>query len=284
MMELRRSPSTIESYRYSVRRFRAFLVTKGLPKPTADLVNDWMVELKRTGNSPRSIARHLFALRDWGEFSGIDLSDVEAPVYDEKTPRVLSEEQIVRLVEKNPRARDLALITLLYDSGIRIGELVQLRWNDVDFDRKQLRVPREKRRGGIRHDVVPLDGFTLQQLRTWKLMRKPAGTHPLFPRADSREPVAKKTIRAWLSAAGRKAGISGLHPHMLRHSRATNILREDPSALYHIKTLLGHKSINTTQRYLHLTGGDLRERIPGAFAFRSEGAPVATKKTPKKDG
>jgi len=164
--------------------------------------------------------------------------------------------EIEAMLRAPARARDRAMLALVYACGLRLDEAIKLRTGDVDAPRRQLRVRRGK---GNKPRVLPLSVKLLALLREyWRAEREPAhrgSDLPLFVGVRNGRPLSKGTAqniyyRAVRAAKiKRKAGI-----HTLRHSYATHLL-EAGVPVTHVQQWLGHASLITTVRYLHVTNG-----------------------------
>ncbi len=203
---------------------------------------------------------------------------VPAPKVEKTLPRQLRPGEIDVLLEAPAgRAgplglRDRALLELLYASGLRVGELVALNWRDIDLGARVLRVVGK----GDRERMTPFGEPAAKALRQWLDAWEAVFRSPLDA-ADQNEPVFLNYTGSRLSArsvrrvidryVAETAQASGAHPHALRHSFATHLL-ESGADLRTIQELLGHASLATTQRYMHVDTGRLlqvyRESHPRA--------------------
>lgn len=168
-----------------------------------------------------------------------------------KLPSVLSQEEVVLLIEAvdDPVAR-MALLTA-YAAGLRISELVALEIEDIDVSRMEIRVERGK---GNKPRIVPLSEVLLQHLRSYWRQGRPRveGSPWLFPSADPKKPVHDTTIQKACQVARAKAGITKrATPHTLRHCYATHSL-ESGVDLRTLQVLLGHSQLATTATYTHV--------------------------------
>ena len=164
-----------------------------------------------------------------------------------KLPQVLSNEELVRLFTVSTNAKHRAVLMSAYAAGLRASELARLKVTDIDSQRMCLRVEQGK---GQKDRYVPLSPRLLEQLRAYWRRCRPQGW--LFPGRPNERPLTRHTL-AWVyHRAKDKAGITkpgGIHT--LRHCYATGLL-EAGVELCVIQRLLGHRSIRTTMRYLHL--------------------------------
>jgi site-specific recombinase XerD len=176
-----------------------------------------------------------------------------------KLPIVLDAEEVGRLLAA-PRAttvvgvRDRAMLTLLYATGIRASECVNMREGQVDLKALTITV---KGKGGHER-TVPLNEQAARRLREYAQVRGPQLPAAPFFRSRSGHALARSTIFERVRRMGRKARIAKpLSPHKLRHTCASHLVREG-IGLVVIRDLLGHRLITSTQIYLHVTAHDLR--------------------------
>ena len=231
-------------------------------------VRQYAAQCHRRGLGGRSIQRRLSALRSFYNYllreQAVSLNpglDVRAPKSERHLPDTLSVDDMTRLLNVNTQdtlaLRDLAILELMYSSGLRLAELVALDSKDVDFSERMMRVTGK----GSKTRVVPVGDKAITALRSWLKLRPQqlaVGESALFTgrygtRLGAR--AIQKRIREW----ARKQGIPGnLHPHTLRHSFASHLL-ESSGDLRAVQELLGHADISTTQIYTHLNFQHLAE-------------------------
>jgi integrase/recombinase XerD len=195
----------------------------------------------------RFFCRHV--LKDHGLGAELPL-----PRRPKALPGVLSMDETRRLFAAlgNPKHQLMAL--LLYSSGLRVGDLVALRAEDLDTDRRLVRVRRGK---GDR------DRYTLHSAVAAAVVaryRTPYGAqHYLFPGSRPDRPISSRSVQKVISRAAQRAGIAKrVTPQTLRHSFATHLL-ENGIDVRHIQELLGHASLAPTQVYTHVTLRDVTQ-------------------------
>jgi site-specific recombinase XerD len=161
----------------------------------------------------------------------------------------LSRAQVRRLVNQIRHPKHRAIVLLLYSAGLRVGEVVRLKKEDLDTDRGLLRV---------RQGKGSKDRYTLLSTRALEAVRIYQAAYPseerwLFPGERRGRHYGSRSVQRIVREAARKAGL-GEHvtPHVLRHSFATHLL-EAGTDLRYIQELLGHKSSRTTEIYTHVS-------------------------------
>jgi integrase/recombinase XerC len=249
---------------------------------TSDQVRSWVVKLHSQGQASRSIARMLSAWRGFylwlanqkGLVNKSPLSDIKAPKRNKPLPKALSVEQAINLVESANnenvqadvflRARDRAIVELLYSSGLRLSELLGIDLNPtetkeyssagwVDFEVGEVMVLGK----GKKRRTVPVGEAALQALKEWLVVRADHAltekdvVQALFINKQGKRASAR-TVQQHLAALAVKAGLpTHVHPHMLRHSFASHVLQSSGD-LRAVQEMLGHASITSTQIYTAL--------------------------------
>ncbi len=278
--ERRSSPKTVKTYVRDLNAFRDFVVAQGLSSDARKLeivaLRGFLATLF-DGNQSSTMARKVAALRSFFRFllrrrviRENPAAGLKSPKVSKTLPRFLTVEQAFRVVDapaddskraKPLRARDQAILELLYGSGVRLSELGALDMTDCDLKQGWVRVMGK----GGKERRVPLGRES-----------RAAVTAYLAVRGSLRDKHEGQDDRAlWLSRNGRRLGVrqiqnvvrrygalgaarGDLHPHALRHSCATHLL-DSGADLRAIQELLGHASLSTTQRYTHVSVDRLME-------------------------
>jgi len=180
-----------------------------------------------------------------------DLPQIQRP---EQLPVVLSREEVVRLFKVTTNLKHKTLLVVAYSAGLRVGEAVRLKMADLDPDRKQIRIKAGK---GAK------DRYTVLSDLAWKFIcayhRTYAPGDWLFPGEEAGDHLSTRAAQHVFKDSKKKAGIiKEATFHSLRHSFATHLL-EDKVDVRYIQELLGHDSIETTQRYTHVTNKALEQ-------------------------
>jgi integrase len=210
--------------------------------------------------SPSTVVRYMaplshafgVAVREWGWLDDSPMRKVERPAEPDGRVRFLSDDERGALLRacadsKNPWLYTVVLLAL--STGMRKGELTNLRWPDVDLANRRITL-RETKNGEIR--VVPLTGSALDLIKAHAKVRR-LDTDLVFP-APARPPKAVKPMdfRAAWEAALKRAGITNFHFHDLRHTTAS-YLAMNGASLAEIAEVLGHRTLAMVKRYAHLS-------------------------------
>jgi len=174
--------------------------------------------------------------------------DIPRPKKGILLPKVLSKEEMVRLLKAIENKKHKTMIMVAYACGLRVSEIAQLEKQDVDVDRKLLFIRRAK---GKKDRMVSLSPVMVAMLNEYVEAYRP--TKYLFEGQDKTTHYSVRSLESIIQAAKLKAGIkkSG-SMHMLRHSFATHLLDKGTDVVF-IQKLLGHNDLKTTLRYLHVT-------------------------------
>jgi integrase/recombinase XerD len=176
------------------------------------------------------------------------LAYIPQPKRPKTLPTILSPAEVAALLQAPRRLKTRALLMTLYATGLRVSELCHLQVTDIDSARMVVRIRQGK---GQQDRCVMLSPRLLALLRQYWQRYKPRPW--LFPGQDRTQPLARKTVYLLCREAGVKAQLGkAVHPHMLRHAFASHLL-EAGVDLRRLQLLLGHQSLRTTSRYLHVT-------------------------------
>ncbi len=267
MSELRRKMLTDLRIRNYAERTQEIYITRvaemgrHFGRSPADLSAEEVREYLRYLTEERKVSRSGFAqtvggLRFLYRFT-LDRPEmvphIPYPRLKRRHPVVLSPGEVARLLKaiRNRKHRTVAMV--LYGSGLRISEALALELRDIDSQRMVITVRHGK---GDADRQVALSEVLLEALRTYWLAYRPVRC--LFPGGDPEKPMVSSTIQRALKAARVRAGIAKpAGPHVLRHSYATHLM-EAGTDLRVIQTLLGHRSLRTTQIYTHVATERLR--------------------------
>lgn len=256
------SSNTANSYKRDLLKLSSYMESLGIAsysKITDDIGTGWIGSLFSSNNNPRSIQRHLSSAKGFFKFlkknSIIESSPFElvnAPKTPQHLPDVLSPEDVEQLLSLKPvdvlEIRDLAIVELMYSSGLRVSETANINLNDFEEEMSFLRVLGK----GSKTRIVPLGRYAINAIQNWINEREKYSekSKALFINLKGSR-LSVRSIQLRLKRLALKQGLPPVHPHMLRHSFATHML-ESSGDLRTIQELLGHSSLSTTQIYTKL--------------------------------
>ena len=257
-------------------------VTRVICKADVEIIRGFLAHLADQQYSTATMARKIATLRSFykwslknGLASGNPMTLIRTPKQAKRLPKVVSLEQIERLLaapdDKDVLgARDRAMLETLFSTGIRVSELVDLNFDDIDEAGEALLI----RGKGKKERLVPLGSHALRAIRHYVQMVQ---HDPRFRSAWSPEKnervlfinkhggrISARSVRRKLDKYLRLVGLDpAISPHTLRHSFATHLL-ENGADLRSVQELLGHQSLSTTQVYTHLTAQRMRDAYDDA--------------------
>lgn len=274
-VELGLSANTRQAYERDLRLFcktLGFKNSDALVNVSREQITGYMTQLKEKGLAAATIARKLAAIKAFYRFMTAEgymdanpAEVVEAGTKGIKLPRVLSEDEVVRLLNQPDITtaegfRDRTMLEVLYATGMRVSELINLTLERVDLNMKYI-IAFGK---GSKERIVPLGSVAAEFLQHYLEKVRPKLTHAgrntniVFLAFGGHE-LTRQRFWQIIRAYGRKANINkALTPHILRHSFATHLL-DNGADLRSVQELLGHSDISTTQIYTHLTNKRLRD-------------------------
>ena len=274
-VELGLSANTRQAYERDLRLFcktLGFKNSDALVNVSREQITGYMTQLKEKGLAAATIARKLAAIKAFYRFMTAEgymdanpAEVLEAGTKGIKLPRVLSEDEVVRLLNQPDITtaegfRDRTMLEVLYATGMRVSELINLTLERVDLNMKYI-IAFGK---GSKERIVPLGSVAAEFLQQYlekvrpKLTHKDRNTNIVFLAFGGHE-LTRQRFWQIIRAYGRKANINkALTPHILRHSFATHLL-DNGADLRSVQELLGHSDISTTQIYTHLTNKRLRD-------------------------
>ncbi len=267
--ELNLSPHTVLAYLGDVSQFTGFVKSKGslfedprrIDPAFARTYLRWL-ELKEL--SKKSVARKISSCRAFFRYllreGNIKLNPFEhilTPKLGKRLPSFLYPEEVIRLLNavdlklKNG-PRDLAILELIYASGMRVGEVAKLRPDNIDLDSGEVLVQGK----GDRERIVLIGSHAISSIKKYLQARRGDDKTLFLGRMGSR--LTGRSIERMIRKYAKKADISKrVTPHTLRHSFATHLL-SGGADLKVVQELLGHSSLSTTQIYTHLTKEKLK--------------------------
>ena len=256
------SENTSKSYERDLKKLHLFLSDLNISEYSqisAETCSAWVGSLYSQNNNPKSIQRHLSSAKGFFRFlkknNLIESSPFElisAPKSSSTLPEVLSPEDVEQLLNFKPtnmiEIRDMAIIELMYSSGLRVSETANINISDFEENKTFLRVLGK----GSKTRLVPMGRFAITAINNWLMEREKIlnSTDALFLNSKGTR-LTVRSIQLRLKKMAVKQGLPPIHPHMLRHSFATHML-ESSGDLRTIQELLGHSSLSTTQIYTKL--------------------------------
>jgi integrase/recombinase XerC len=270
------SAETVRSYRSDLRQFLGFLAKRGhRVEPDAldaSVIRDYLAWLAGSGDKSTSLARKLAALRSFyrfmihtGKARYNPALDVRTPRLPRHLPRILSKDDASALMEFPEgdgvsALRDRAILEVLYSTGARVSELVALDEGHIAPAEGLVRLQGK----GRKERIVPIGAVALDAIRAYHARRPPlqSGTRgvngpgrAVFTNRSGRR-LTSRTVARIVAKYSRRLPGGAVSPHALRHSFATHLLDEGAD-LRSIQEMLGHASLNTTQKYTHLAADQL---------------------------
>ena len=231
---------------------------------TADDVRQYRAHLLTVRHAkPATINRRLAALSmfcRWALHHDLlrndPTTDVPAAQQARSAPKALNRSDLNRLLRKVKQSGNplhVAVLLTLANTGLRVGELVALEVADVETGERSGKV-RVRLGKGSRYREVPLNAEVRQALRAYRMVRpQPAGKVESLFISQRGEALTTSGVWRMLNKYARQAGLDHVSPHVLRHSFASLLLREQQVDLVTVADLLGHQSVNTTMRYTRST-------------------------------
>ena len=255
------SERTIQYYRVTLERFLK-VVQKRIRKVTAEEIRQYLVEYQSVNNCSKTtmdnIRRNISSFFSWLEEEDYILKSPMRKIHKIRAPKIvktiISDEEIEKLRDACTEIRDLAVIDLLYSTGIRVGELVRLNRKNIDFSERECIVFGK----GDKERKVYFDARTKIHLQQY-----------LESRTDSNEalivgvnaPFARLNIRGVeirLRELGRKANVERIHPHKFRRTMATRAI-DKGMPIEQVQKILGHSQIDTTMQYAIVSQNNVKE-------------------------
>ena len=260
-VEKRYAAGTVVNYARELALLQAQAESLGLShwrELRAEFLRSLVAREHRRGREAGSLHHLLSACRSFfrwmlreGVIAQDPALDVRAPKLRRKLPQVLDVDEASALVEipaDTPEAtQDRAMLELFYSSGLRLAELIGLRWNDIDLDDGLVRVLGK----GSKTRVVPVGSKAREALLALRGQAAPEAQAAVF-QGRGGKPISPATVRRRLKGWAQSQGVwKRVYPHLLRHSFASHML-ESSGDLRAVQELLGHADISTTQIYTHL--------------------------------
>jgi len=262
------SQNTIDAYRRDLADFLEFCELKGVEsvqKIERTHINGYFLSIHEKKLSSTSVMRKTASLR--GFFKWLCANEfceknpaltLEPPKVPKKLPKVMTLEEINKILAENLNKKEKVIVELLYGCGLRVSELVGLKLNDIDLNGKYLRCVGK----GSKERIVPIGSLALKAIKNYQkerdfiLQTTKKSTKNLLL-AENGKCITRQDVYILIHKLGEKIHKS-ISPHTLRHSFATHLL-ENGADLRVVQELLGHSDVSTTQLYTHISKKRLKE-------------------------
>ena len=268
-----KSLNTVESYKRDVTQYISYLDGTGvtdISSTTKTTVLSYLLYLQKEGRASSTVSRTLASLRSYylfmmqnGVVKSNPTSNLEAPHVEKKIPKILSGEEVELLLEQpkncdNKGIRDKAMLELLYATGIRVSEHINLDVSDVNVPMSFVRC-----KGGKKERIIPMGHQAKDALENYinnvrKYMVKDENETALFVNCSGARLSRQgfwKLIKYYQHIAGIETDIT---PHTLRHSFAAHLL-ENGADLHSIQEMMGHADISSTQVYSRMMNSKIKD-------------------------
>lgn len=251
----RYSESTIKTYTFFIAELVHFHRNKTLRiltnREVEEFIEKVFVPRRYSISSQRQFISALKLFIRYYPYTEMEGATLERPKKSRKLPQVLSQGQVIKLIQAAKNLKHRAVIAVLYSAGLRISELLSLELKDIDFQRNQLFIRNSKGRkdrySTLSQQIIPLLNNYINSYKPEKR----------FVEGPRNKPYSASSVRKFLDVYAKEAGITiKVSPHVLRHSYATHLL-ENGVGLRHIQELLGHAKPETTMIYTHVARKDL---------------------------
>ena len=266
--EKKYSENTIDSYNRDLKKFYNY-INKDFTKVTKNDVSKFIQNISKQ-ESPKSISRIISALKSFYKFLQINkytktnpLTLISNPKQAKNLPKVLSEEEVFTLLDINTVTdfdfRNKAMLELMYSSGLRVSELINLNVNDIDLKNCLVRIFGK----GSKERIIPLNDYATEALKIYILdhrynLFKHSENNYLFLNNHGEKMTRQGFFKILKKIAIEKNIKTNFSPHTLRHSFATHLLKHGAD-LRSIQELLGHSDISSTQIYTYVSNERLQE-------------------------
>ena len=264
------SQNTIESYKRDLDKFLEYNKNTSIDNISNEDLKKYIKYLNDNGLNGKSIARNISSLKSFYKFLVIskyissNTSDsLYLPKIKKSLPNTLTEEEVFRLLDidliDNFSYRNKAMLELLYASGLRVSELINLKLQDVDFTQDIIRTFGK----GSKERIIPIGDYAKEYLEKYiyeyrASMLKKENSEYIFLNNHGKQMTRQGFFKIIKKIAKEKGINKDLSPHTLRHSFASHLLKYGAD-LRTIQELLGHSDISTTQIYTHITNEELKQ-------------------------
>ena len=237
------SNSTKTIYKFHIKNFLKFCNGK----PNQDKILDYLESLGKYKPSSLNIAKYSIIYFFKNILKQKIKIDVPEVTKERLLPKVIDRDIIIKMINITKNLKHRILIELLYSSGLRVGEIIKVKWSDLDCKNKMVFVKGK----GNKERWAKLSNCVIKDLDKYHKERFNQKSEFVFDSMYKPEThISTRTVQNILKDKIKKLGLNiNIHPHMLRHSYATHSLERGVDSRY-IQQLLGHNNIRTTEKYL----------------------------------
>lgn len=272
-LEKKLSKNTITNYRFDLENYINYLEKERIYDVNnikEDDINNYLQQLSKNGLNPRSIRRHITTIKEFHKYlvkykivnKNVSLN-IDALKVSKKLPNVISSEEMHEILDiklnNSFHIRDKAMVELMYGSGLRVSELVNLTIYNIDFQNKLILIEGK----GNKERLVPMSRYSYDALKSYleirsSLVKKGKNEEKLFLNNHG-EGITRHGFNYILKNILKEKNINkNITPHSLRHTFATDMLNNGAD-LRTIQELLGHADLTTTRIYTHVMNNKLKE-------------------------
>ena len=264
------SENTIKAYNNDLKKFKNFIKNKTINNIDENSIKDYIKHLNKENNDTKTISHNISTLRSFYKFLLIEkkvnknpMEYIELPKTKKSLPKTLSIEEIDKLLDINLTDafsfRNKAMLELMYSSGLRVSELINVKIHDIDVSNCIIRIMGK----GSKERIVPLGDYAIRYIELYlkeyreKLIKRELNDY-LFLNNHGAKMTRQGFFKILKQIAKEKNIKTNFSPHTLRHSFATHLLNGGAD-LRSIQEMLGHSDISTTQIYTHVSKEKLKE-------------------------
>ena len=273
-LEKKLSKNTITNYSFDLENYCKYLEKiniKHIDKVTIDVIKDYLKELKKSGLNARSIRRHITSIKEFHKYlckvkkvkSDVSIN-IDSIKIDKKLPIVINHDEMDKILDidltNTFKYRDKAMLELMYGSGLRVSELVNLTIYNIDFTNNIILIEGK----GNKERIVPMSSYSIKALKDYlnerpKLLKKGNLDEEKLFLNNHGKGITRHGFNYILQNILKENKIEGkITPHSLRHTFATDLLNNGAD-LRSIQELLGHSDLTTTRIYTHVASNKLKE-------------------------
>lgn len=264
------SPNTINAYQNDLRKLEAFLNQQGIEtasKITETTLNSYVLSLEKEGMSPASVSRHIASMKAFllyllrnGDIHHDPSVRIKAPKVIKKPPHIIEEDKVLKLLNQpdlntNKGIRDKAMLELLYATGIKVSEIINVKLSDINLSGRFLTCKDKQERS------IPFGAAAYNAIKAYMDIRETEfnkkHSEYLFLNSQG-EQLTRQGFWKILKNYAKKAGIEDINPNMIRHSFAAHMI-ENGADIGVVQRFLGHTDISTTQLYLSSNNQNIHE-------------------------